>query len=186
MTIRALEAFVLRNTQTGDLISAPYGQLLVVDDELGALLIADGIAEKYTLVEPTGTETIVKNGKYDVSIKEFAQVNVPTYKTYDISVYFHKKATDTTLIYVEPAISHSWTELQIKTISNSEEPTPVTVKDIWCSGSYNSWFSFYDENLQPVEVYLQEGTVGITKMGHYKFKIEPGATSYVLHIAEAE
>lgn len=185
MTIRALEAFVLRNTETSDLISAPYGQLLVVDDELGALLIADGIAEKYTLVEPTGTETIVQNGNYDVSIKEFAQVNVPTFKTYEIPVYFHKKTTDTTLIYVEPKISHNWTELQIKTISNSEDPTPVTITDIWCSGSYNSWFAFYDENLQQVEVYLQEGTVGIRKVGKM-LMIEPGVTNYVLHIAESE
>lgn len=185
MTIRALEAFVLRNTETSDLISAPYGQLLVVDDELGALLIADGIAEKYTLVEPTGTETIVKNGKYDVSIKEFAQVNVPTYKASEIPVYFHKKSTDTTLVYAELNVKHIPAYPYVKTITNSEDPTPVNIQVVQPSGISFGALHFYDENFQSVEVYLQEGTVGFQKTGT-NLMITSYDPSPVLHIAEAE
>lgn len=185
MTIRALEAFVLRNTETSDLISAPYGQLLVVDDELGALLIADGIAERYTLVEPTGTETIVKNGKYDVSIKEFAQVNVPTYKATKIPVYFHKKSTDTTLVYAELDVKHIPACPFIKTITNSEDPTPVDISVVQPSGIAFGALHFYDENFQSVEVYLQEGTVGFHKAGT-NLMITSYDPSPVLHIAEAE
>lgn len=185
MTIRALEAFVLRNTETSDLISAPYGQLLVVEDELGTQLITNGIAERYTLVEPTGTETIVKNGNYDVSIKEFAQVNVPTYKASEIPVYFHKKSTDTTLVYAELRDRHTPAYPEIKSIINSEDPTPVNINVLQPSGVSFGALVFYDENLQKVEVYLQEGTVGFQKAGT-TLLITSYDPSPVLHIAESE
>ena len=185
MTIRALEAFVLRNTETGDLVSAPYGQLLVVDDELGALLIADGIAEKYTLVEPTGTETFVKNGNYDVSVKEFAQVNVPTYKSSDIPVFFHKKSTDKTLVYAELDVKHVPACPYVKTITNSEDPTAVNIKVVQPNHIPFGGLAFYDENFQPVRVYIQEGTVGFQQTGT-SLIITSYDPSPVLHIAESE
>ena len=47
MKIKALQAFVIRDSSTGNLTSIGYGYIVEVDNTLGASLIADGLAEEY-------------------------------------------------------------------------------------------------------------------------------------------
>ena len=86
MKIRALIPFTLRDADSGELVSIACGAIATVDDEVGAGLITDGLAEAYTLVEPTGSETITANGSYDISTKASVVVNVGTLTvTYDVN-----------------------------------------------------------------------------------------------------
>lgn len=74
MKIRALQAMTIRDPVSGELTAIGYGCIAEVDDELGASLIADGIAEAYTLISPTGTVEISENGEADVA--QYAKANV--------------------------------------------------------------------------------------------------------------
>lgn len=76
MKIKALKAFTIRDSETGDLSSIAHGAIAEVSSTLGASLIADGLAEAYTLITPTGTITITENGTVDVTNYASAEVNV--------------------------------------------------------------------------------------------------------------
>lgn len=76
MKIKALLPFTIRDSSTGDLTSIACGQVANVTDTLGNQLISDGLAEAYTLVEPTGTIEITENGVVDVSSFALADINV--------------------------------------------------------------------------------------------------------------
>ena len=77
MKIRALKAFTIRNSETGDLTSIANGAIAEVSDTLGSSLISDGLAEAYTLISPTGSVNISSNGTVDVAEYASAVVNVP-------------------------------------------------------------------------------------------------------------
>ena len=86
MKIKALKPFTMRNSSTGELTSIACGSIAVMDDEVGAQLITDGLAEEYKLIEPTGSKTITANGTVDVTEYASAVVNVGTYTiTYDVN-----------------------------------------------------------------------------------------------------
>ena len=77
MKIRALKAFTIRDSETGDLTSIANGAIAEVSDTLGQSLISDGLAEAYTLISPTGSVNITSNGTVDVAEYASAVVNVP-------------------------------------------------------------------------------------------------------------
>ena len=77
MKIRALKAFTIRDIETGNLTSIAYGGIAEVSDTVGSSLISDGLAEAYTLVNPTGSVNISSNGTVDVAEYATAVVNVP-------------------------------------------------------------------------------------------------------------
>ena len=86
MKIRALKAFTMRNSDTGELFSVACSGITDVSSELGESLIADGLAEAYTLISPTGSTTISENGTFDVTQYASASVNVATVTlTYDVN-----------------------------------------------------------------------------------------------------
>ena len=86
MKIKALKPFTMRDVETGALTSIACGSIAVMDDEVGAQLITDGLAEEYKLIEPTGSKTITANGTVDVTEYASAVVNVGTYTiTYDVN-----------------------------------------------------------------------------------------------------
>ena len=77
MKIRALKAFTIRDSETGNLTSIACGGIAEVSDTVGSSLISDGLAEAYTLVNPTGSVNISSNGTVDVAEYATAVVNVP-------------------------------------------------------------------------------------------------------------
>jgi hypothetical protein len=77
MKIRALKAFTIRDSETGNLTSIACGGIAEVSDTVGTSLISDGLAEVYTLVNPTGSVNISSNGTVDVAEYATAVVNVP-------------------------------------------------------------------------------------------------------------
>ena len=84
MNIKALIPFTMRDSSTGELTSIACGAIASVTDAIGTQLVADGLAEVYSQVVPTGTKTINANGTYDVSTFSSATVNVGTLTvTYD-------------------------------------------------------------------------------------------------------
>ena len=76
MKIRALKAFTIRDSETGNLTSIACGGIAEVSDTVGSSLISDGLAEAYTLVTPTGSIEITSNGTVDVAEYATAEVNV--------------------------------------------------------------------------------------------------------------
>ena len=75
--IKTKSAFTVRDASTGALTSFAYNTVYTVADELGTSLIADGLAELYTYIDPSGTITISENGTVDVTQYEKATVAVP-------------------------------------------------------------------------------------------------------------
>jgi len=78
--IKALKAFTIRDSETGELIPIAHGGIAEVSDTLGSSLISDGLAEAYTLISPTGSVNISSNGTVDVAEYASAVVNVPDFK----------------------------------------------------------------------------------------------------------
>lgn len=76
MKIRALQAFTIRD-DSGALNSIAFGAVSDVSSELGEELISEGLAEEYTLLNPTGSVSIISNGTVDVSQYASAEVNIP-------------------------------------------------------------------------------------------------------------
>ena len=75
MNVRAIIPFTMRNPSNGALTSVADGSILVVDAEVGAQLISDGLAEEYTLITPTGTKNITENGQA-IDVTAYAKANV--------------------------------------------------------------------------------------------------------------
>ena len=98
MKIRALKAFTIRDSETGNLTSIAYGGIAEVSDTVGTSLISDGLAEVYTLVNPTGSIEITSNGTVDVAEYASAVVNVD-YTTVNFSLSEPIKRTTTSFNY---------------------------------------------------------------------------------------
>lgn len=87
MKVKALLPFTLRDDDDGELHSIACGQVVECPDEAGEQLIADGLAEAYTLVTPTGTKSITENASnIDVSEYAKANVNVPNPSTGKVNI----------------------------------------------------------------------------------------------------
>ncbi len=56
-------------------LSMRKGEIRDVDNDLAEKLIADGVAEEYTLIEPTGKITITENGN-DIDVAQYAKADV--------------------------------------------------------------------------------------------------------------
>ena len=69
MVVRALQAFTVRDGDTGELTSVAYGTFATVDETLGAALIEDGLAAN-------ATKSITSNGTVDVTGYEKVSVSV--------------------------------------------------------------------------------------------------------------
>lgn len=87
MKIEAIIPFTSRDAVSGELTSIAKGQVVTVDDEVGAQMISDGLAKEFTLVNPTGTKTITENGEnIDVAQYAKATVNVPNPSTGKLTI----------------------------------------------------------------------------------------------------
>ena len=75
--IKTKQAFTMRDTSTGALTSFAYNSVYTVADALATSLIADGLAEAYTEIDPSGNVNISENGVTDVTQYETATVAVP-------------------------------------------------------------------------------------------------------------
>ena len=73
MKVKALKPFTINNS--GDLTSVACGAVIEVESTEGNQLITDGLAEEYTLVNPTGTKSITANAN-DIDVAEYAKANV--------------------------------------------------------------------------------------------------------------
>lgn len=87
MKIKALKAFTWRDASTGALTSYAVDQIADVDSTPAAAMISAGLAEAYTLVEPTGKKTITANANnIDVAQYAKADVNVPNPSTGKVNI----------------------------------------------------------------------------------------------------
>lgn len=75
MKIKALQAFTYRNADTGALTSIANGAVVDMDSTLANTLITNGLAEAYTLVNPTGKVSITGTAEVDCSAYAKAQVS---------------------------------------------------------------------------------------------------------------
>lgn len=78
MNIKALIPFTMRDSTTGNLTSIACGAIATVTDAVGNQLIADGLAEEYSMIVPKGIMSINANGTYDVTQVASATVSVGT------------------------------------------------------------------------------------------------------------
>lgn len=79
MKIKALKAFVVRDSSTGKQTSVGHGEVADLDQTLANQLITDGLAESYLDPAPTGSKSISENGTVDVADYASAVVNVGLY-----------------------------------------------------------------------------------------------------------
>lgn len=80
--VKTLKAFTIRDASTGALVSPAKGSVLEVDSAVATAWIADGLAQEYSLITPTGTKTITENGiNIDVAAYAKAIVAVPNPST---------------------------------------------------------------------------------------------------------
>ena len=56
-------------------LSMRKGEIRDIDDSLAEKLIADGVAEEYNLIEPTGKITITENGS-NIDVSQYAKADV--------------------------------------------------------------------------------------------------------------
>lgn len=82
--IKTKQAFTIRDASTGSLTSFAYNSVYTVADALATSLIADGLAEAYTEIDPSGSINITTEGSHDVTQYETAVVSV-TSGTIDIT-----------------------------------------------------------------------------------------------------
>lgn len=75
MKIEAIIPFTMRDSSTGELTSIADGQVVTVNDTIGAQLISDGLAKEFTLITPTGTKNITANG-IGIDVTTYANVDV--------------------------------------------------------------------------------------------------------------
>ena len=75
--IKTYSAFTVRDGSTGALTTFKAQSVYTVADALGTQLIADGLAELYTYIDPSGTINISENGLVDVTQYEKANVQTP-------------------------------------------------------------------------------------------------------------
>ena len=75
--IKTKQSFTTLNSETGALTSYAYNTVYTVADALATSLIADGLAEAYTEIDPSGSINITENGSHDVTQYETAVVAVP-------------------------------------------------------------------------------------------------------------
>ena len=75
--IKTKQSFTTVDSETGALTSYAYNTVYTVADALATSLIADGLAEAYTEIDPSGNINISENGVTDVTQYETATVAVP-------------------------------------------------------------------------------------------------------------
>ena len=66
-------------------LSMRKGEIRDIDDSLAEKLIADGVAEQYNLVEPTGKITITENGS-DIDVSQYAKADVTVNPNREVTV----------------------------------------------------------------------------------------------------
>lgn len=76
--IKTKQSFTTLNSETGALTSYAYNTVYTVADALATSLIADGLAEAYSEIDPSGSISVSANGTYDVTQYETVVVNVGT------------------------------------------------------------------------------------------------------------
>ncbi len=76
--IKTKQSFTTLNSETGALTSYAYNTVYTVADALATSLIADGLAEAYSEIDPSGSTNVSANGTYDVTQYETVVVNVGT------------------------------------------------------------------------------------------------------------
>lgn len=76
--IKTKQSFTTLNSETGALTSYAYNTVYTVADALATSLIADGLAEAYSEIDPSGSTSVSANGTYDVTQYETVVVNVGT------------------------------------------------------------------------------------------------------------
>ena len=76
--IKTKQSFTTLNSETGALTSYAYNTVYTVADALATSLIADGPAEAYSEIDPSGSTSVSANGTYDVTQYETVVVNVGT------------------------------------------------------------------------------------------------------------
>lgn len=76
--IKTKQSFTTVDSETGALTSYAYNTVYTVADALATSLIADGLAEAYTEIDPSGSINITENGSHDVTQYESVVVNVGT------------------------------------------------------------------------------------------------------------
>ena len=119
--IKTKQSFTTLNSETGALTSYAYNTVYTVADALATSLIADGLAEAYTEIDPSGSINIAENGSHDVTQYETAVVAVPEPSgsetvtangTYDISdkasVVVNVGTAPATICFVSNSLSISY------------------------------------------------------------------------------